>query len=120
MIYREEYSGDGYYSESYKESVVALQPTLLINIPIKSAGIYTRIGFAHLYSKRDYSYEEVWSEGSDSYSESDDEFKTKAVVGVGFKYDITTSFTVRTEYTQYSEWDDLIISYASLGATYRF
>lgn len=117
--YREEYEGGaGYYQWKDEGSILSLQHSLLINIPIGNAGIYGRIGMAHLFEDYEYSEEDTLYDDSYNFSESDR--KTVALGGVGFKIDVNSSFTLRTEYNIYSKWDERELSNTSVGMTYRF
>lgn len=109
---------DGSWKEKYELSYLSLQHSLLINIPIGNAGIYGRIGMAHLFEDYEESYEDTYYDEADSYSESDN--KTVALGGIGFKADVTSSLTLRSEYSIYSKWDERELSNISVGMTYRF
>lgn len=98
-----------------KASAVQLSATAALPLS-ESFNLYGRAGIAQLKVEADVTARS----GSVSVSESDSETKSKALVGVGLSYDINSSFSVRGEYTQYAEIEDLTLSTLNVGVLYRF
>jgi OOP family OmpA-OmpF porin len=50
----------------------------------------------------------------------DDKTETKALFGIGAQYAFNKNFSLRTEYTQYAEFEDIKFSSFTVGANYSF
>ncbi|STR45390.1 outer membrane beta-barrel protein [Iodobacter fluviatilis] len=51
---------------------------------------------------------------------SDEKTETKAMFGIGAQYAFNKNFSLRTEYTQYAEIEDVKLSAFTIGANYSF
>lgn len=105
---------DEYYSSSL--DFTSLQLSALGKIPVNDAlYFFGRLGLARLsvdYSSKNYNFPE--------YDVSNTERKTKALVGLGMGYNITSAVSLRAEYIRHAKWEDVTFSSLSLGATYSF
>lgn len=103
-----------YYSSSI--DLTSLQLSALGKIPVNDAlYFFGRLGLARLsadYSFKDHYYPQ--------YNESNTESKTKALVGLGMGYNVTSAVSLRAEYIRHAKWEDVTFSSLSLGATYSF
>lgn len=105
------------YDYSDKLTVTALQASLIAQHAINDkVDIYGRLGFGRLNS--DYTATIIDSSGSEyiSYSQS----KNKALFGIGASYAITPKFSLRTEYSRFSKWEDATLSSLTLGIQCNF
>jgi OmpA-OmpF porin, OOP family len=94
-------------------SASALQGSVVGKLPVNdSFDVFGRLGFANI--EVDYDTNDGGFRSSESNS------KTKGFFGVGASYNFTPEFALRTEYSQYAEWDDLKLSVLTVGATYHF
>lgn len=104
--------------ERYQTDAGAFQLSLVSFLNINDAiGFYGRLGVAHVKWNTRY---EMSSWGNPAESGSDSGSDVEAVYGAGMQYTLNQSLALRVEYNQVSDIDDLAISAALAGITYRF
>lgn len=91
----------------------AVEASVIGSYPFtESFNVYGRLGVASVKATADFNVL-----GS---NESLEKTETKAVFGIGAQYAINKNFSLRTEYTQYSEIEDVKLSSFTIGANYSF
>lgn len=119
--YTEDLGGGDYESVSFDSSFSSLEFSFVGSFPLSQvASLYGRLGFGNLKLEADFKYSERFDDEVYSESESGSESKTKAVLGVGFRYNFNDSIGARAEYSFYQDWDDLEISSTTIGLIYQF
>ena len=114
-----DFNGVDDYDFVDKIGVTALQASVIGKLPISEVfNVYGRVGLASLDAE--YESREYYADGINPAPYSDSESKTRALVGVGASFDITSQLALRAEYNQYAKWDDLKLSALTVGAVYKF
>ncbi|NHQ86077.1 outer membrane beta-barrel protein [Iodobacter sp. HSC-16F04] len=112
------YRSFGKFEENYsfmKGSVEAsaVQASVIGSYPFSEAfNIYGRLGVASIKTTSKIS--------SDFYNAQNDQTDTKALFGIGAQYSFNKNLSMRTEYTQYAEIEDVKLSAITIGANYSF
>ncbi len=121
ISYTEDLGGGDFVSESFESSFSSLEFSFVGSFPLSQvASLYGRLGFGDLKLDVDYKYSERFD--GETYRESDSvsDSKTKAVFGVGFRYNFNDSIGARAEYNFYDDWESLEISSTTIGLIYQF
>lgn len=112
-----DFNDDGDFEYSDKLNVTALQVSVIGKLPVSDVvNLYGRVGFADVDA--DYKTFEATSTGVRRDSGTDS--KTRALLGVGASFDVSSQLALRAEYNQYAKWDDLKLSALTIGAVYKF
>lgn len=92
----------------------AVEASVIGSYPFnESFNVYGRLGVASVKATADLN-----ARGRNYFH--DEQTETKAVFGIGAQYAINKNFSLRTEYTQYSEIEDVKLSSFTIGANYSF
>jgi len=110
---------DTYEDVEYSSTidVTAIQFSITGSYPLNQQfSLYGRLGAGRIQVESSY-YENAWG---DIARESDDETKTRALVGIGVRYAITEHVGARVEYSRFSKISETTLSSMHLGIDYQF
>lgn len=104
---------DNSYTTKLSLEAQSVQASVIGSYPFTEAfSAYGRLGIASV---------KVTAKATNGYrSAQDDKTETKALFGIGAQYALNKNFSLRTEYTQYAEFDDIKFSSFTVGANYSF
>lgn len=109
---------------SLKSDIKALQVSVLGKYPLNDAiSLFGRVGFAKLtmdVSGSTKLYFPTLPSANGTVPVSESESKNRTVIGFGADFKMSDKFAVRLDYQQYSKWNGLAISTATIGGTYTF
>lgn len=102
---------------SYRLSATALEASAIAKYPLnQKVDIYGRLGFG----KVEFESKDVYHDGNVTVVDKSSDSKYRALFGVGASYALNDNVSLRAEYSQFAEWDDVTLSALTVGATYHF